>query len=110
MIPRANHYRRNHAPHREYISVNGISLYSDMYRLYVRWMSDLSKNGEVSDPVQMLASERTYRYLATTRRNIGFSKYGEKCETCSLFEALELTDSKAYKRHRDIEGETRRQH
>ena len=73
-------------------------------------MSDLSKNGEVSSPVQMLASERTYRYLATTRRNIGFSKCGEKCETCSLFEALELTESKAYKRHREIEGEARRQH
>ena len=109
-IPRANHYRRNHAPLREYISVNGISSIADTYRLYVRWMSDRHESEEAPNYEKLLASQQTYRYIATTRRNIGFSKYGEKCETCSIFETLQLTNSDAYKRHRKIEAEARKQH
>ena len=109
-IPRANHYRRTHAPNREYICVNGISSIVDMYQLYQRWMCRLHESNEVLELEQNLASLRTYRHIAETRRNIGFSSYGDKCETCDMHEVSGTTSSKAYHRHREVESEARRQH
>ena len=109
-FPRSNHYRRDHSPHREYISVNGVSSVADMHELYIRWMRNLYQKGEIENLELLLASESSYRYILNTHRNIGFSKYGDKCETCDVLETSGNTDSKAYKRHREVESEARRQH
>ena len=110
-IPRQNHYRRNHAPNREYISVNGIASLADMYRLYVRWMQERDSSELDNHPLEeVTVKECTYTHIARTRRNIGFSRYSDMCEVCSVFEKYGGKNTKAYVRHRLVEGECRRAH
>ena len=54
--------------------------------------------------------ESTYYYIIRTRRNIGFSRYGDVCETCSACDVAGELKSRAYIRHRAMEQAIRREH
>lgn len=112
LFPAENHYCREKARHRKYISVDGINSVAKMYSLYKDWVrnEDEFTSADEARQTMFLANEASYRDIFCRYRNLGFKQVEDGCEVCLYYQRRGQQWHPIYKRHRILEREMRALH